>query len=127
MLGIDSRAEGLGAKPSIKIESPLTQRDPPLRSVIQTRGQWSPQYVRSRCIYAVYLHGARRGSRQQAGCIAMLYLRFLGTMKWSIAHGTLKMRTSVTALPQTPAIFYKARCLILVMWSDDFEVLPCAG
>ncbi len=30
--------------------SPLTQRDPPLRSVIQTRAQWSPQYVRSRCI-----------------------------------------------------------------------------
>ncbi len=45
--GVVFRGRGSGARPLIEVASPLTQRDPPLRSVIQTRAQRSPQYVRS--------------------------------------------------------------------------------
>ncbi len=66
MRGIDSRAEGLGARPQIKDPSPLTQRDPPL-----SFGKRSPQYVRSRCICEVYLHGACRDAdmRGESGIV----------------------------------------------------------
>ncbi len=50
--------------PSIKIASPLTQRDPPLPC-----RQWSPQYVRSRCIGPRACRGCRHAARGECGVV----------------------------------------------------------